>query len=72
MDTGGFLGVQGEGMFGDDYQVFLPDGRPVGQVWVLGCSDGAAAGKAVQLQKSIIYGIIANSKKLHFGVFLKS
>lgn len=62
MDTGGLLGVQGEDMFGGDYQVFLPDGRPVGQVWVLGCSDGAVAGKPVQLQESIIHKIKANSR----------
>lgn len=45
MDRGCLLAVQGEGMFGEDYQVFLSDGRPVGQVLVLGHSDPAAGGK---------------------------
>ncbi|KAJ4932195.1 hypothetical protein JOQ06_010620, partial [Pogonophryne albipinna] len=39
MDQGCLLGVQGEGMYGEDYQVFLPDGRAVGQVLVLGPLD---------------------------------
>jgi len=32
-------------MFGEDYQVFLPDGRAVGQVLVLGRGERAAGGK---------------------------
>lgn len=45
MDRGCLLAVQGEGMFGEDYQVFIPDGRAVGQVLVLGRRDPAAGGK---------------------------
>ncbi|CAB1453703.1 unnamed protein product [Pleuronectes platessa] len=36
--------MQGEEMFDDDYQVFLPDGRAVGQVLVLGRGHPAAGG----------------------------
>ncbi|XP_026020214.1 SRC kinase signaling inhibitor 1 isoform X9 [Astatotilapia calliptera] len=39
MDRGCLLADQGEGMFGEDYQVFTPDGRAVGQVLVLGPMD---------------------------------
>jgi len=45
MDQGCLLGVQGEGIYGEDYQVFLPDGRAVGQVLVLGPLDPDAGGK---------------------------
>lgn len=46
MDAGCLLEEQGEGMMGEDYQVFLSDGRALGQVWVLqGCRDPAAEGK---------------------------
>lgn len=34
--------LQGGGMFGEDYQVFISD---VGQVLVLGCEDPALGGK---------------------------
>lgn len=44
-DRGYMLAVQGEGMFGEDYQVFISDGRAVGQVLVLGRRDPAAGGK---------------------------
>lgn len=49
MDRGCLLAVQGAGMFGEDYQVFTPDGRAVGQVLVLGPMDAAAGGKQGQL-----------------------
>lgn len=45
MDRGCLLAVQGEGMFGEDYQVFLSDGRAVGQVLVLEHRDPAEGGK---------------------------
>lgn len=45
MDRGCLLAVQGEGMFGEDYQVFVSDGPAVGQVLVLGRRDPAAGGK---------------------------
>lgn len=32
-------------MIGEDYQVFLSDGRALGQVLVLGCGDPTAGGK---------------------------
>lgn len=53
MDRGCLLAVQGEGAFGEDYQVFVSDGRAVGQVWVLGCRDPAAGGKRIQALESI-------------------
>lgn len=31
-------------MFGEDYQVFLSDGRELGQVWVLGHGEGGKPG----------------------------
>ncbi|XP_070704337.1 SRC kinase signaling inhibitor 1 [Pempheris klunzingeri] len=47
MDRGCLLAVQGgEGMFGEDYQVFIPDGPAVGQVLVLGRRDPAAGANA--------------------------
>lgn len=45
------LADQGEGMFGEDYQVFTPDGQAVGQVLVLGPMDAVGGGKRVQLQR---------------------
>ena len=45
MDRGCLLAVPGEGMFDEDYQVFISDGRGVNQVLVLGCRDPAAEGK---------------------------
>lgn len=51
MDRGCLLADQGEGMFGEDYQVFTPDGRAVGQVLVLGPMDAVGGGKRVQLQR---------------------
>lgn len=45
MDRGCLLAVQGEGMFGEDYQVFISDGPAVGQVLVLGRRDPAEGGK---------------------------
>lgn len=39
MDTICLLGIQGEEMFGDDYQFVFPDGTPGGQVLVLSCRD---------------------------------
>lgn len=45
MDRGCLLAVQGEGMFDEDYQVFLSDGRAVGQVLLLGHRLPAAGGK---------------------------
>ena len=53
MDRGCLLAVQGEGMFGEDYQVFVSDGRAVGQVLLLESRDPAAGGKHVQPQRSI-------------------
>lgn len=45
MDRGCLLAVQGEGVCGEDYQVFVSDGRALGQVLVLGRGDPAAGGK---------------------------
>lgn len=46
MDAGCLLAAQGEGVMDEDYQVFLSDGRALGQVWVLqGCRDPAAEGR---------------------------
>jgi len=57
VDRGCWLGVVGEEMFGEDYQVFLPDGWPLGQMLVLECRDPAAGGKQVQPQTSILLKI---------------
>lgn len=55
MDAGCLLAAQGEGVMGEDYQVFLSDGRALGQVWVLqGCRDPAAEGKRRALSMSSI------------------
>lgn len=58
MDRGCFLAAQDERMIGEDYQVFLSDGRAFGQVLVLGCSDPTAGGKqggliALKIQLSV-------------------
>lgn len=42
------MAVQGEGMIGEDYQVYISDGPPFGQVLVLGCGDLTAGGKQKQ------------------------
>lgn len=49
MDRGCLLAVQGEAMFGEDYQVFVCDGRAVGQVLMLGRGDPDAGGKQVSI-----------------------
>lgn len=72
MDGGCLLAVQGEGMFGEDYQVFISDGRAVGQVLVLGRRDPAAGGKRVQPQGSIPLKIQCQAllfKNYHFLKF---
>ncbi|XP_053708730.1 SRC kinase signaling inhibitor 1 isoform X4 [Synchiropus splendidus] len=43
MDQGCLLAVEGEGLFGEDYQVFISDGESVSQVLVLGCKDAEEA-----------------------------
>lgn len=53
MERGCLLAAQGEGVFGEDYQVFVSDGRAMGQVWVLGRREPAAGGKRVQPQGSV-------------------
>lgn len=74
MDRGCFLAAQDERMIGEDYQVFLSDGRAFGQVLVLGCSDPTAGGKQggqshlkfnSQLQKHV------TAQGLNFGLLLK-
>lgn len=50
-DRGCLLAVQGEGMIGEDYQVYISDGPALGQVLVLGCGDPTAGGK----QKTITF-----------------
>lgn len=44
MDRECLLAEQGEGMFGEDFQVFISDGRAVGQVLVRGHRDLAEGG----------------------------
>lgn len=45
MERGCLLAVQGEGLFGEDYQVFISDAQAVGQVLVLGRDEAAAGGE---------------------------
>lgn len=45
MDAGCLLAAQGEELTDEDYQMFLSDSSPLGQVWVLGCGDPEAEGK---------------------------
>lgn len=45
MSSGCLLAAQGKRMIGEDYQVFLSDGRAFGQMLVLDCRDPTAGGK---------------------------
>lgn len=51
MDRDCLLAVQGEGIVGEDYRVFIADGQAVSQVLVLGRRDPDAGGKHIQLQE---------------------
>lgn len=48
MDRGCLLAVQGEGIVGEDYRVFIADGQAVSQVLVLGRRDPDVGGKHIQ------------------------
>lgn len=50
MDRDCLLAVQGEGIVGEDYRVFIADGQSVSQVLVLGHRDPDGGGKHVQPQ----------------------
>lgn len=64
MDRGCLLAVQGEGIVGEDYRVFIADGEAVSQVLVLGRRDPDVGGKRIQLQRGTI-PVKIQSQTLH-------
>lgn len=53
MDAGCLLAAQEEELTDENYRIFLSDDSPQGQVWVLGCGDLEAEGKACALLSSV-------------------
>lgn len=45
MDAGRLRAAQEEELTDENYRMFLSDGSPPGQVWVLACGDPEAEGK---------------------------